>query len=105
MPMGLVYPLFLCVDESSIKFIQQGQSGLAHVLAVSNTCGLKAPRDEADDERWTGSFNVAVSSLVTELFAVIGDGALTPFEVGVGVTADLGSTSTTRDGRQKAGVQ
>lgn len=96
MSVGLGHSLCLCVDTTSVKSNQQGQSGLAYTLAMSNTCGLRATGDEAEDERWTGSFKVAVSSLIEELFAVIGNGALTPFEVGVGVTDDLVWKSTSR---------
>lgn len=101
--MGMAQSLCLCVDKSSVKSFEQ--PSLAYMLAVSISCGLEFTGDEAEDERWTGSFKVAASSLITELFADIGDGALTPFEVGVGVTEDLIWTSASRDGRQKASVQ
>ncbi|KAK3180740.1 hypothetical protein K4F52_007959 [Lecanicillium sp. MT-2017a] len=103
-PFGLGHNLFLCVDESSVKSIQQQQSNLAHVLAVAIDCGQELTGDEADDERWTGSFKVAISSLITELFPLIGDDSLGPYQIGVGVTPDLVWTDTGRSGRQQAGV-
>lgn len=101
-PFGLAHTLFLCVDESSVKSIQQEQSDLAHVLAVSVTCGQEPTGDEVGDERWTGYFKVAIKSLIEELFSCIGNGSFVPYEIGVGVTPDLVWTDTTRWGRKKA---
>ncbi|WPG99078.1 Hypothetical protein R9X50_00188300 [Acrodontium crateriforme] len=104
LPIGVAQSICLCVDVWSLKSIQQAPLGIAHMLAVSNTCGLEATGDEAEDERWTGSFKLAISSLITELYPVVGDNALLPFEVGVGVTDDQVWTDTSREGRQKATI-
>jgi hypothetical protein len=103
-PGGLDHSLCLCVDDASFKSIQLGSSGIAHVLAVSVGAGLEQYGDEAEYEEWDGSFKVAVGSLVRELFPIIGNGSLSPFEVGVGVTRDLVWTDTTRWGRTQASV-
>ena len=97
MPFGLAHCLFLCVDESSIKSIQQ-EHGLAHILAVSVGCGEEPTGDEVDDEEWTGSFKVAVRSLITELFSLIGDSDLVPYEIGCNITPDLVWTGSSRFG-------
>lgn len=47
---------------------------------------------------------MAISSLITELFPLIGDDSLGPYQIGVGVTPDLVWTDTGRSGRQQAGV-
>ena len=60
MPFGLAHCLFLCVDESSVKSIQQ-EHGLAHILAVSVGCGEEPTGDVVDDEEWTGKFAIAIS--------------------------------------------
>lgn len=100
---GLSHMLCLCVDRSSLASIHR-QSDCAHVLAVSSACGLALSGDEAEDETWSGSFKVAVRTLVQELFPLIGNDSFTPYEIGVGVTNDLVWTDTTRWGRQKASI-
>ena len=90
------------MDESSIKSIQL-EHGLAHVLAVSVGCGTERTGDEVCDERWTGSFKIAVGSIIN-LFGMIGYSDLVPYEIGCGVTPDLVWVDWTRWGRKKASV-
>ncbi|KAK2616355.1 hypothetical protein QQS21_000789 [Conoideocrella luteorostrata] len=103
---GFAHYVCLCVDESSIKSIRDAPPELAHVLAISTSCGdPDVHSDEAEDERWTGSFKVAIDSLIEPLFTLVGDDSLTAYEIGVGVTPDLLWTDYSRFGKKKAFVE
>lgn len=104
LPTCILDSLCLCLDEASLRSILLGSAGLAHLLAVSNSCGLPMTGDEADNESWTGSFKVAVHALVTEIYAIMGGGDFTPYELGVGITPDLVYCGIGRYGRKPASV-
>lgn len=84
-----LHNLCLCVDDLSIRAILHAPPEKAHVLAIAPEFeDGEENEDEAQDERWTGSFKVAVNSLIDPLFTSIGKDSLTPYELAVGITSD-----------------
>ncbi|OAA62376.1 hypothetical protein LEL_10712 [Akanthomyces lecanii RCEF 1005] len=84
-----LHNLCLCVDDLSIQAIQHAPPGIAHVLAIAPEFeDGEENEDEAEDERWTGTFKVAIDSLVDPLFTAIGKDSLTPYELAAGITSD-----------------
>ncbi|KAM3548103.1 hypothetical protein ARSEF4850_009614 [Beauveria asiatica] len=84
-----LHNLCLCVDDLSIQAIQHAPPGIAHVLAIAPEFeDGEENEDEAQDERWTGTFKVAIDSLVDPLFTAIGKDSLTPYELAAGITSD-----------------
>ena len=64
-----------------------GKAKAPFVTAVSREAGAgtETVSDEEDNEersQFSGHFNVAIETLITEFFATIGDQSLDPFELG-----------------------
>lgn len=59
-----------------------GREGTPFVVAVAREVHMGGTGEAEDDREFTGHFNVAVETLIGELFASVGDQSLTPYELG-----------------------
>lgn len=76
------------MDDLSIKAILHAPPEKAHVLAIDadHDDGVE-DEDEAEDETWTGSFKVAVDSLIDPLFTALGRDS-SPYDLASGIRFD-----------------
>lgn len=64
-----------------------GKAKAPFITAVSREAGAETETTSEEEEneersRFSGHFNVAIETLITEFFATIGDQSLDPFELG-----------------------
>lgn len=89
-------PLPLAADGRLVK--RRYRKEIPFVVALSEK------DDDGEEEDWPGYFNVAVESLITDLFPAIAEDSLTPWELGGYVAGEDVWCEIGRYGLHKAGV-
>ena len=96
LPAGLGHRVCLAVNEASMRSVLEvadsapgaQRKQVPFGVAVDQSLGLVEQPEEGSEGRhgpYAGYFNVAIRSLVDELFTVVGGQILEPFELGLGM--------------------